>query len=67
VVQLVLLEHKEYKVLLEQLELLEQLDYLEQLVQGLVVQLVLLVHKEYKVLLVGATGSAGTRNKVLLD
>jgi hypothetical protein len=32
VVQLVLLEHKEYKVLLEQLELLEQLDYLEQLV-----------------------------------
>jgi hypothetical protein len=31
VVQLVLLEHKEYKVLLEQLEL-EQLDYLEQLV-----------------------------------
>jgi hypothetical protein len=54
-------------VLLEQLELLEQLDYLEQLVQGLVVQLVLLVHKEYKVLLVGATGSAGTRNKVLLD
>jgi hypothetical protein len=31
VVQLVL-EHKEYKVLLEQLELLEQLDYLEQLV-----------------------------------
>jgi hypothetical protein len=45
------LEHKEYKVLLEQLELLEQLDYLEQLVTRLS----------------GATGSAGALvHKVLL-